>query len=141
MPPVKSVSAAADKWNRRASVAGPDYEQGVKAPRVPQADAAIAANDSWKQGVNAAVGRDAFVKGVRSAGNEKWTRGSIEKGIPRYPQGVSVSQPAYQAAVSPFLDVIQRTTLPPRKPTGDPGNIERVRTMATALRNAKTGAR
>jgi hypothetical protein len=141
MPPVKSVSQAADKWNRRASVAGPDYEAGIRAPRVSQAEAAAAANDSWKAGINAAVGRDAFVKGVRAAGNEKWVRGATEKGIPRYPQGVSVSQPVYQAAVSPFLDVIQRTQLPPRKPTGDPGNIERVRAMATALRNARTGTR
>jgi hypothetical protein len=141
MPPVKSVSAAADKWNRRASVAGPDYEAGIRAPRVNQNEAAIAADASYKAGVTAAIARDGFVKGLRAAGNEKWVRGAVEKGIPRYPQGVSVSQPVYQAAVSPFLDVIQRTTLPPRKPTGDPGNIERVRAMATALRNAKTGGR
>jgi len=138
MPPVKAIGQAADKWKRRATVAGPDYEAGVKAPRVPQADAAAAANDQWKAGVQQAVARDGFVKGVRLAGNEKWTRGALEKGTTRFPQGVQVAEPLYQAGAAKFFDVIQRTQLPPRGPTGDPRNFERVRVMGAALRAAKT---
>lgn len=141
MPPVKAISQAADKWVRRAGVAGPDYEAGVRNPRVPQAEAALAANDQWKAATASAAARDAFAIGVRKATTERWSRKSIEKGVPRYPQGVQVSQPDYQAAASPFFDVIQRTQLPPRAMTGDPRNYDRVRIMGQALRAAKTGGK
>lgn len=141
MPPVKAIGMAAAKWQRNAAMAGDSYTEGVRAPRTPQADAAAAANDTWKAGVQQAVTRDAFVKGVREAGTDKWQRMSIEKGVARYPQGVQVSQPVYQAKAAKFFDVIQSTTLPPKGPKGDPRNIERVRAMATALRNAKVGGR
>ncbi len=141
MPPVKAISLAAAKWVARAGVAGGDYEAGIRSPRVPQADAAAAGNDAWKAGVSAAAARDGFVKGVRAAGTERWQRKSLEKGVSRFPQGVQVSQPDYQAGAAPFFDVIQRTQLPPRGPTGDPRNFQRVQAMATALRNQKTGGK
>jgi len=141
MPPVKPIAAAAMKWRNNASNAGAMYEVGVKNPRVNQADAARAANDTWKAAIQQAVTRDAFSKGIAAAGAEKWARGSIEKGITRYPQGVTVSEPIYQSATAKYFDVIANTTLPPRGPTGDPRNLQRVVTMANALRAAKTGTR
>ena len=43
MPKTKGVSNTVDKWQRRASVAQPDYVAGVQNPRVPWDQAAKAA--------------------------------------------------------------------------------------------------
>lgn len=141
MPPVKPIGLAAAKWKNNAGNAGMSYESGVRSPRVPQPQAAAAANDVWKAGVTAAVQRDAFSKGISATPADKWARMSVEKGVSRYPQGVSIAEPSYVQATGKYFDTIASTTLPPRGPTGDPRNIERVRAMANALRAAKTGGR
>jgi hypothetical protein len=136
MPPIKTMNMIVDKWNRRAAVAGPDYEAGVKNPRRAWDAAAKGANDAWKTGTQSAIAADRFSKGVTAAGNDKWQSKSIDKGVTRFPQGVQVSGPDYEAGFGPIAAKIASTTLPQRYPKGDPRNIERVRVMAAANRAA-----
>ncbi len=140
MPPVKPIAMAATKWVQRAGVAGEDYANGVRMNST-QAEAAAAANDVWKQATAAAAARDAFRSGVQAAGTDKWKRKALEKGVSRFPQGVQVSAPDYQAATAPYFDTIQSVQLTPRGPTGDPRNYQRVQQIGTALRARKTGGK
>lgn len=134
---VRDAGKSAEKWVRAAQAKTQDYSEGVQAPRADWATATKAAAGAYKQGVQDAIGKGRFEKGVAAAGTQKQMRKALEVGAPRYAQGVAAAQGEYQSGVQPYLDVIKNTALPPRGPKGSPGNIERVRVIATALRAKK----
>ena len=136
MPPVKPLAQIVEKYRRRASAAGPDYQAGVSAPRVDWSQASQSGNDAWKQGVQQAVSEDRFARGVQSAGTSKWQRKAIALGVGRYGPGISEGAPDYEKGFAPVRQAIESVTLPPRGARGDPRNIERVRIIAEAARAA-----
>lgn len=135
MPKVRSGSA--EKWVRKASASTQDYSEGIANPRTPWASATAAAAANQAAGVQAAIQRKAFEKGVARAGDEKWKRKSEGVGSARFSQGVQAGANDYATGVAPYLQVIESTTLPPRGPKGDPRNIQRVAAIADALRKKK----
>lgn len=137
MPPIKPLNEISAKWSRVAPTRQEDYQKGVASPRVPWDTAAANADAAWKQGTTAAVAAGRYVAGVRAAGNAKWQRKASELGPSRFATGTQAATPDYEKGFGPFRQVIESTTLPPRRQKGDPGNIERVRTMAAALAAAK----
>ncbi len=139
MPAVKSTTAVAEKWARVTPQRSEDYKMGISQPRAPWAASAKAAEDRYKAGVTEAAGRGAYGKGVTAAGDQKWQQKALAKGPSRFAEGVAISAPDFQAAISPYLDTIGATTLPPRFSKGDPRNVERVRVLSQALRKRKTG--
>lgn len=141
MPAIKSLSKIRKKWetNAGSSQAGDAYRDGVSNPRRSWADATEAADDARKEGLAAADARDAFVEGVREAGDEKWQKRAITLGPGRFRQGVAASGGDFEKGFSPFHQVIANLTLPPRGPKGSPENIDRVRLIAEALHNEKIG--
>lgn len=138
-PVVKSPQAAAGRWQRRASSAGGEYREGVERTGKSWSANAAGAKANYIAGVTEANGRDAFAKGVQSAGDQKWRANAVAKGPGRYSEGVNVGQGDYERGVAPFLEVASRTDLPMRGPTGSETNYQRSSTMAKAFRAAKTG--
>lgn len=136
---LKPIADVAAKWARRASAAGPDYEAGIRAPKEDWATAAKNAEAAFEAGIQDAISRKAFGKGVSKAGTEKWSRKALAVGPARYGPGVTAAQPDYASEFGPFRDALERIVLPARGRRGDPANIERVRTIATALHSQKTG--
>lgn len=139
MPAIKSTSASADKWVRRAGAAGQDYAAGVKNPRTGWAEATTAAAQAQADGVTAAIANKSFEKGVAAAGNSKWQRNAVGKGAQRFGPGVQAAKGDYEAGFAPYAAVIQGVTLPPRGAKGDPRNYERSATIGQALHDAKQG--
>lgn len=137
MPEIPSASQIAEKWARVTPTRTQDYLNGVAQPRRDWADSTVDARERYEQGIQEAIGRDAFSRGVERAGTEKWRSRTREKGPGRWSQGISISRGDYEAGFAPFRSVIQNTTLPPRGPAGSPSNIERARVMAQALHQAK----
>lgn len=137
MAKIKALNTIAAKWTRRAASAGPEYLEGVKNPRADWATETKAAERAYEAGVNAAIGRKAFGKGVSNAGTETWQRNAIEKGPGRFTQGINLSTGDYEAGFAPYRDVIANTQLPARGPKGDPQNIQRVSVLAEALHAKK----
>lgn len=131
--PVPSPSVVSDKWRARSSSASDEYRQGIENPRRSWEDATADATQNWADGVQQAIANDRFGKGVNEAGNAKWERGAIEKGVPRYSQGIIAGREDFERGISEVLDVIGRVTLPPRGIKGSPQNIERVSAVANAL--------
>jgi len=127
---------AAAKWNRRASSASGEYEQGVNAATGWQA-ATAAAERNFEAGVQAAIGAKRFGKGVARVGDAGWKKATVAKGPPRFAQGVSVAEGDYASQVGPYLEAIGRTDLPPRGPVGSDGNFNRVMAIGKALRALK----
>ena len=137
MPAIKDMNRIRDKWVRASGVAQPEYEAGINNPRSDWAAATAAAENNYTKGVQAAIQRGAFGKGVKATGSAAWKENALKKGGPRFAEGVRLSQDAYQRGFQPFADVIARTPLPARLPKGDPANINRVAVMAKALHDAK----
>jgi len=135
----KPIADVAAKWASRASAASPDYQKGIQAPSKDWATEAKAAEAAYQAGVQDSISRGAFGKGVSRAGSEKWSRKAIAVGPARYGPGVTAAQPDYTSDFGPYLDALGRIALPTRGKRGDPANIERVRTIATALHSQKTG--
>jgi hypothetical protein len=136
---VKDAATVAAKWAQRAGAASGDYTKGVQNTTKDWAADTAASAGAWASGVQAAVGNGAFTKGVNAAGTQKWRTMASSKGATRYPQGVQAAQPAYTTGIGPVLQVLGSIQLPPRGPKGDPGNINRVTAVTTALRKLKTG--
>lgn len=134
---IKPISRIAAKWAAVTPARSTEYEAGVKDPLKDWAKNTAASKDAYNAGVTAAIAKGRFEKGVAKAGNEKWQRKAIEVGPRRFAEGVSVAQPDYEKGFALFREVIEKTVLPPRFAKGDPRNIDRVRTMAAALADAK----
>jgi len=139
MPRVKDISRVASKWSQNAGQSTGSYAEGVQNPKTDWAQATVAAQENYKQGVTKAASDGRFARGVQRAGTAKQQNNALNKGVNRYSQGVAVAQPEYAAAMEPVLRTIENVQLPPRKPKGDPANIQRVAAIATALSAAKRG--
>ena len=137
MPNIKDSSEIAKKWGRVTPQRTEDFDSGVKNPRVDWSAATKAAESRYDEGVQKAITRKAFGKGVTKAGTSKWQSKTIEKGVRRWGEGVQLAEADYTTGFAPYVDVIKNTTLPPRFPKGDPRNINRVAVMAKALRDKK----
>lgn len=139
MANIKQLALISDKWIRRASVAGADYEAGVRNPRTSWVDSAVAAESNYKTAVVAAANAGKFGKGVRKAGETTWKDNAIAKGPARFSEGVSLAKPNFEKGFAPFRQTIESLTLPPRGPKGSPANLARVAAVATALRKTSEG--
>ena len=137
MPAIKSTSASAEKWARRAAQAGQDYEAGIDNPRKSWEEATSGAADAQEKGVQAAIANKSFAKGVKKAGNAKWQARAKQLGPGRYSEGVAVAKGDWEQGFGPYASAIQGTTLPPRGPKGDPRNYQRVQKIGDSLRAVK----
>jgi hypothetical protein len=139
MAEIKPVSRIREKWTRVTPQRTEDYKLGVQQPRRDWEKAAVAAKETHKAAMTAAAATDAYAKGVAKAGMAKWQSRAIAKGPGRFAEGVMIGGDDYEKGFAPFRDEIEKTPLPPRFPAGDPRNIQRVATIAAALRKKKTG--
>jgi len=134
MAGIKSMENSSDKWVRRASVAGPDYQAGVENPKVPWEDAAFKGDANYRIGVTKAASEGRFAAGVKKAGNAKWKANALKKGPGRFAEGVAIGREEWQKGFAPYHAAIGSIALPPRGPKGDPNNIQRVAAIANTLR-------
>lgn len=137
MANIKDLSKSAEKWQRRAAVAGEDYKAGVENPRTPWAKASTDAAANYTAGVTAAAQQGRFAAGVAKAGDAAYRQGALEKGPGRYVEGVSLAGNRWQDGFKPYGDLIRSTQLPPRGPKGSPANLQRVAVIAQGMRKLK----
>lgn len=134
---VRNAQEAADKFKTRAGAAQGDYQKGVAGAGAAWQEGAAASEDNYNQGVQAAIARGAFRRGVQAAGAAKYQERATTVGPQRYTQGVQVGAGDYARNVAPHLDAMRNATLAPRRPKGDPANIERVRQVNDLNRTIK----
>jgi len=137
MAEIRSMSKIRDKWTRVTPMRSEDYKMGVAAPRRDWAGSAMAQKEVWKAGVTEAATKDSYAKGVERVGTKKWQDRALRKGPGRFAEGVAIGGPDFEAGFAPYQAEIEKTTLPPRFPKGDPRNIERVKVISMALRAKK----
>jgi len=141
MPAIRTIDSIADKWKRVTPLRAQDYAIGVANPKKDWAIEATKANDVYVRAVTAAAQGGRYAGGVRRAGTAKWQERAKAKGPTRFSEGVLMAGTDYQEGFAPFHDVIAKTEIPPKLPTGDPGNIQRVMVIAKALHDKKVALR
>lgn len=137
---IKSLDRIGTKWSEVASRSSDEYKTGVENPRRSWSQAAQNAEGNFEEGIQNAIARKAYGKGVSEAGDAKWKKRAVELGPSRYSAGVRVAKPEYQSGFSRYHSRLSALTLPPRGPKGSPENIDRVRIIAEALHSEKIGA-
>lgn len=140
MPAIRDVGAIAKKWADVTPGRSAQYEQGVKSPKESWAQSAIAAKDAYEAGISDSIARGARESGIQAAGDAKWQRGAVTKGVSRFGPGVRAALQDYSTGFAPYQSVIAGTPLPPRGPKGDPRNYDRARAMGEALHSAKVSS-
>jgi hypothetical protein len=136
---VTDAAAAAKKFTMRGQAAASDYRDGVAAAGSDWAQNTAASEDNYNAGVQDAISRKAFSKGVAKTGAQGYVDRATTVGAQRFPQGIAAAGPAWQDGAQPYLDVARNTNLTPRGPKGSPQNMQRAADMAAAMRRKKVG--
>jgi len=134
----KDAGTLAQKYSTRSANAQGDYQSGVTGAGGTWENAAKAAETSYEQGVQDAIGRKAFGKGV-SGSAQKYEQNATKLGPQRYAQGVQNATGAWAQGVQPYLDTLKAIQLPPRGPRRSPQNQQRANMVALELGKKRTG--
>lgn len=135
---IKAIGKIAEKYARVTPQRATDYADGVQTTPVDWSKVTQASGASYAAGVQAAITRKGFEKGVAAAGTERWRAKSLDVGTGRWGPGVQAGAGDYAARFAPYADVLAKLTLPPRFPTGDPRNFARVQAIGEALFKKRT---
>ena len=95
--------------------------------------------DTYAAGVQQAIGRGAFQKGVTKAGPAKYQTNASTKGANHYPEGIRSGAGPYQQNAAPYFDALSGIVYPPRRPRGDPANQARSIIVQTTLHTKRVG--
>lgn len=137
MPKVPDIGRVAQKYQTNAGAASPSYADGVQNPKEDWQRATQAAAENYKLATTKAIAENRFSKGVGKVSTDSQIQASVQKGTARYGQGIALAGPAYAEGMAPVLAVTEATQLTPKKPKGDPSNIQRVGQLAAAQHAAK----
>lgn len=130
---IGSPGDIANKWAEVTPGRASYYEAGAVGAGADWERATGAAAASYRAAISAADIGARFAGGVKRAGAAKYDRKVRDLGVGRFGPGVAAARGDFESGFAPFATVIGATDLPARKPRGDPANIDRVRTMASAL--------
>ena len=130
---IRSIDSISKKWAEVTPLRAGDYEAGIRNPRVSWMIATGNAEGAYEDGVRASITRKAFGKGVKLAGDSKWQRKSLTRGVPNWGPGVADAEGDYNAGFAPYREAIAACKLPPRYARRDPRNLARVKAVNDAL--------
>lgn len=137
---MKSAQASAQKFVERAGAASQDYVQGAEQTSKDQSAAAIAAAPNYAAGVQAAIARGAYAKGLQVSGKGGWLRGVQQKGANRFAEGVASGSAKYATNSGKYDPARSAADSLPRGPKGSEQNFARAKAVGQALRKMKVGA-
>jgi len=137
MAEIRAVDWIAKKWATVTPQRSPDYEAGVRDPRRDWQRSTLAGTEAYKSGIQAAIGKGSFEKGVAKAGTGRWQDGAVNKGVARWGPGVALAQSAFERGFAPYQAAIKGVNLPPRYARRDPRNLLRVNAVVAAMVKVK----
>jgi hypothetical protein len=139
MVDVPNLSDSADKFEQRASQAGPAYESGVgDVTDSEQQQATLDSTDTWEQGIQEAITEGRFSDGVANP-DASWQTQALEQGSSRFTQGVSNAGGRWQDGFDDYASTLESLTLQPRGSRGSEANYQRSRSVGEALHNERSG--
>jgi len=136
---MKTASQSAAKFVERAGAASGDYVSGAQGTSKDQSTAGIAAAPNYAAGVQAAITRGAYAKGLQKSGKAGWLKGIVEKGANRFAEGVSAGAGKYATNSAVYDSARGAANSMPRGPKGSEANFARAKAVGQALRAVKVG--
>jgi len=130
---IRSIEEIAKKWASVTPMRAEDYATGIRTPRTSWVSATVAAEKAYEDGVQQSIQRKSFSKGVKKAGDDKWSRKALVNGTQRWGPGVAEAMGDYAAGFAPYQAAIAACVLPPRYARRDPRNMARVTAIVQAL--------
>lgn len=137
---MKTAQQSAQKFVDRAGAASQDFVSGAEQTTKDQSAAAIAAAPNYVAGVQAAITRGAYAKGLQQSGKAGWLKGIREKGANRFAEGVASGASKYAQNSGKYDGARSAAEALPRGPKGSEANFARAKAVGLALRKAKIGA-
>ena len=137
---IKPLDQIAEKYTSVTPGRASFYASGVANPKADWETNTKAAAGNWASGVQAAIGKQLFAKGVTSAGTGKWQKKATTIGVDRWGAGVSAAGDDYKNGFSKYHGVLTSLKTTPRKETGNPANYTIVQQIGDALHKAKVGS-
>jgi len=135
---VRSRERAREKFRRRTEIAAPDYEFGVKNPRYDWLERFSSVADSIAEALRKVAEEKRHLAGAQRAGSKKWQDNTSRKGVPRWRDETPKAADSWRSAFEDFASELERLALAPRRPRGDPANVDlRVKPVVDALRRKK----
>ncbi len=134
---MRSAQESAQKFVDRASSATDLYVSGATSTSKDQSARAIGAKKLYQDGLVASFTRDAYAKGLQKSGKAGWVDGVTKKGKDRYAGGVAVSASKYATNSAKYDGARMAADNMPRGLKGSQTNLDRVKTVVTALRAVK----
>ena len=134
---VKSAAEIAAKFIRVTPDRVQDYEDGVRNPRRDWLKNSVESEDNYQAALKASFARNARVKGLQRVGTSGQMAATIEKGIPRWPEGVRISEDKMRSGMEFVVRAIESVKERPKYPKGDPRNLEIVKDITQAIHKAR----
>jgi len=134
---IKDTATLATKWVRNAGNAAGDYKSGVEQAGADWETGAKNGETNFEQGVQDAIAKKRYGRGISAAGAGKYTANASKLGAVRYAPGVQNAQEAWSRGVQPALDKLKSLTLPPKGPRRSPQNQQRAAMVAIELGKLK----
>lgn len=137
---MKTAAQSAEKFVRNAGNATSDYENGARQTSKDQAANAIAAKDSYAKGVQQAISRGSYEKGLQESGKSGWLEGVTKKGVNRFADGVLAASSKYATNSGRYDSARQAADNLPRGPRGSAENYTRSSSVGKALNALRVGS-
>ena len=137
---VPGAAEIARRFVKFAPMRAERYEEGVRHPSEDWEKNTKEAEPNYEKGVQEAIKRKAFGKGVAKCGTARQQAKTV-KNINRWGEGIEGAEDTMAEAMGPVVAVLEGITLPPKYPKGDSRNYERSKKVGTALREAKEAGR
>ena len=97
------MATAEDTYNeyrKRMGASTEKMKRGVETTNKSQSANAIAAQDRMVQNYNAAISQGKYKEGLEKAGDAKWKRNYIEKGLPNVVRGIDANEAEVRKAMA-----------------------------------------
>ena len=121
-----SASEAAARLSA-AGVANQDrYQKGTTGKGNGWAARTGASEANYNAGIQEAIAKKRFTKGVSEAGAQGYDSGVQNKGVANWPTGMQQAGDKYQRKVAKFQPLWDQTLPTPRGPRRSPANIKRI---------------
>lgn len=134
---VKPISEVVNNWANVTPGRSEVYSRNAQAASGTWLANFVAGIPNFQSAVVAAGVATRMANSARARGQTRYQTKIQAVGAARFGQGVTASREIYASAVQPYLNTISGLTLPPRRPRGDPSNLQRVQAIATALHNQR----
>lgn len=134
------LGSASQKFTKNGQSASQEYVQKAAAAANDWHVNTSASETNYERGVQEAIGRKAFARGVANAGPQAYSTAISTSAGSRFSDGISKAGAKWQKGFGQIAAKVQGIDIGPRGITGSPENKQRAAAMADAFRAAKLSA-